>query len=101
MLESGTAQYQDFVTGHNVNLLPGARSIIVVDVHQAGSSCGFSVPLFDFKEHRQILNDLMAKKEEKYKAGNEKESFDRCGHHHVYWIRVGSLLSFIQFICCR
>ncbi|EMR72742.1 putative pyridoxamine phosphate oxidase family protein [Eutypa lata UCREL1] len=78
-LEYGTAQFEDFVTEHHVNTLPGTRSIIIVDIHQVGSSCGFSVPIFDFKEHRQILNDFMAKKEEKFKAGNEKESFDR------YW----------------
>lgn len=66
------------MTEHHVNTLPGTRSIIIVDIHQVGSSCGFSVPIFDFKEHRQILNDFMAKKEEKFKAGNEKESFDRC-----------------------
>ena len=77
MLENGTAQFQDFVATHCVSLLPGARSIIIVNIHQVGSSCGFSVPLFDFKEHRQILNDYMAKKEERFKAGNNNESFER------------------------
>lgn len=77
MLENGTAQFTEFVVNNDVKLLPGSRSIVIVDIHQVGSSCGFSVPIFDFKEHRQILNDHMAKKEEKFKAGNEKESFDR------------------------
>ena len=77
MLENGTSQFEDFVARHCVSLLPGVRSMIIVNIHQVGSSCGFSVPLFDFKEHRQILNDHMAKKEQKFKAGNKNESFER------------------------
>ena len=49
----------------------------MVDVHQVGSSCGFSVPYYDFKEFRPILNDFFAKKEQKFKEGKTEESMDR------------------------
>jgi len=77
VLENGTNEFSDFVQKHNVNIIAGTRSIIIVDVHQVGSSCGFSVPYYDFKDYRPILNDFMAKKEKKYLAGEEKESMDR------------------------
>jgi hypothetical protein len=48
-----------------------------VDIHQVGSSCGFSVPFFEFKDFRPVLNDHFAKKEEKFKAGKTEESIDR------------------------
>lgn len=76
-LESGSAEFQDFVSKHNVQTRPGTRSIICVDVHQIGTSCGFSVPYYDFKAHREILNDFYKKKDEKYQAGNESESLER------------------------
>ena len=78
-LEFGTVEFERFVEEQKVKLIPGARSIILVDVHQCGTSCGFSVPLYDFKGDREILNDFFRKKEEKFLAGNEQESMDR------YW----------------
>lgn len=86
VLENGTAPFDAFVQQHDVKLIPGSRSIIIVDIHQVGSSCGFSVPYYDFKEYRPILNDFMAKKAEKFKAGNEKESMDR------YWVSASTRL---------
>jgi hypothetical protein len=79
VFESGTPAYESFVTEHKVDTIPGSRSIIVVDIHQVGTSCGFSVPYYDFKEHRPILNDFFKKKAEKVAAGNDKESLPR------YW----------------
>ncbi|KAH7069941.1 hypothetical protein BKA63DRAFT_519854 [Paraphoma chrysanthemicola] len=78
-LENGTPAFHSFVTEHKVTLIPGSRSIIIVDIDQCATSCGFSVPYYDFKGHRPILDDFFAKKEEKFQAGDEKESMDR------YW----------------
>ncbi|KAF1935767.1 hypothetical protein EJ02DRAFT_116047 [Clathrospora elynae] len=78
-LENGTPAFTSFVQQNNVPLLPGSRSIILINVHQCASSCGFSVPYYDFKAHRNILNDHFRKKEEKFRAGREEESIDR------YW----------------
>ncbi|KAK7050335.1 pyridoxamine phosphate oxidase [Favolaschia claudopus] len=42
---------------------PGTRAIILVDVHKVGTSCGYAVPFFDFKSHRNRLFTWAAKKE--------------------------------------
>lgn len=77
VLENGTEAFTDFISEHNVETIPGTRSIIIVDVHQVGGSCGYSVPFFEFKEYRTTLNDRFAKKEKRYNDGVEKESMDR------------------------
>lgn len=77
VLENGTPDFTTFVSKHSVNCIPGTRSIIVVDIHQVGGSCGFSVPFYDFKEHRPVLNDFFKNKERKFKAGKREESMDR------------------------
>lgn len=51
----------------------------MIDVHQCATSCGFSVPFYEFKGHREVLNDHFRKKEEKFRGGKEEESMDR------YW----------------
>lgn len=78
-LENGTREYEQFVRENKVNTIPGSRSIVLIDVHQCGTSCGFSVPYYDFKAHRPILNDFFAKKERKFLEGEHKESMD------AYW----------------
>ncbi|KAF2715856.1 hypothetical protein K431DRAFT_205060, partial [Polychaeton citri CBS 116435] len=57
------SEFAAFVNRHNIEVIPGVRSVVVVDVHQAGTSCGFSVPFYDFKEHRQTLNQHLKKME--------------------------------------
>jgi len=89
VLENGTKDFSDFVAKQNVNLIPGTRSIIIVDVHQVGSSCGFSVPYYDFKAHRPILNDFFKKKEKKFLEGEEKESMDRYWAYKNAWSMDG------------
>ncbi len=42
----------------------GARQIIVLDVDLVQTSCGFAVPLMDFREERSILSDWSSKKGE-------------------------------------
>ena len=37
------------------NPVPGERQIIVMDVDSAQTSCGFGVPLYEFKEERETL----------------------------------------------
>jgi hypothetical protein len=78
-IENGSRQFDEFVANHHVKTLPGSRSIIVVDVHQVASSCGFSVPFYDFKGYRSTLNDFFAKKEKAYNSGKADESMDRHG----------------------
>lgn len=77
VLENGTNDFSSFVELHKVHVLCHTRSIIIVDIHQVGSSCGFSVPFYDFKDYRPVLNDHFEKKRQKFKAGNASESMDR------------------------
>ena len=78
-LENGTREFEDFVQEKKVETIPGSRSIIIVNIHQCATSCGFSVPYYDFVGHRTILDEHFAKKEENYRSGKEEESIDR------YW----------------
>jgi len=89
VLEKGTAEFESWIAAHSVETIPGTRSIIVVDIHQVGTSCGFSVPFYDFKEFRPTLNDLFRKRAEKYAAGNENESIDRYWAHKNAWSMDG------------
>jgi hypothetical protein len=78
-LENGTPEFDSFVAEHKVPLKPGSRSIIKLEIEQVGTSCGFSVPYYDFVGHRPILDDFFAKKDRKFKEGDEKESMEK------YW----------------
>ncbi|WP_010136011.1 pyridoxamine 5'-phosphate oxidase family protein [Ochrovirga pacifica] len=41
---------------------PGSRQIIIMDVDLVQSSCGFAVPLMDYKKDRSVLKDWAEKK---------------------------------------
>jgi hypothetical protein len=45
-------------------LLPGARQIIVVDVHEVKSSCGFSIPFYNYEGERNTLQHWATNKGE-------------------------------------
>lgn len=85
VLERGTAEFDQMVKDQKITVLPGTRSIIVIDIHQVGSSCGFSVPFFEFKAHRPVLDDFFVAKEKKYKEGKQEESMEH------YWAWKNSL----------
>ncbi len=59
---------------------PGIRSIIKINVSRVSTSCGFAVPLYDFKADRQVLNDWAAKKSPKelseYRQQKNSKSID-------------------------
>lgn len=77
----GSGPFEEFTRKHDIKVIPGARSIVLVDIHQVGTSCGFSVPFYEYKEHRNTLNEFFGKKEAKLKQGNEKESMPR-------WVQI-------------
>lgn len=77
VLEFDTPAFNEFVKAQKVETIPGSRSIIIVDVHQVGTSCGFSVPYYDFKDYRPILNDFFKKKAEREAAGHASDSMPR------------------------
>lgn len=59
---------------------PGIRSVVVVDVERVADSCGFAVPLYEYKGERSQLIDYANKKGpqgmEKYKARKNRVSID-------------------------
>ena len=59
---------------------PGARSVIVVDVERVADSCGFAVPLYDYRGERSQLIDYAHNKGpeglERYKAQKNRASID-------------------------
>ncbi|TFK34649.1 hypothetical protein BDQ12DRAFT_689317 [Crucibulum laeve] len=59
--EFGTPEYDTLLPAESRQ--PGSRSVIMVDVHKVGTSCGFSVPFFTFKAERPKLHNLLASKE--------------------------------------
>lgn len=58
----------------------GTRQIIVADIYQVQTSCGFSVPLYAYSGERDHAEKWAAKKGakglEKYKLENNRESID-------------------------
>lgn len=66
-----------------VGLFPhyvGARSVVVMDIERAASSCGFGVPLYEYRGERSQLVDYAESKGrdglERYKAKNNLKSID-------------------------
>ena len=59
---------------------PGARSVVVVDVERVADSCGFAVPLYEYRGERSQLVDYANKKGpegmERYKARKNRVSID-------------------------
>ena len=44
--------------------LPGARSIVVLEIDRVQTSCGYSVPFMDYREERPTLQQWAARKSE-------------------------------------
>lgn len=89
VLEYGSSEYDAFVEEHKIEAVTGTRAIVVVNFHQVGSSCGWSVPKYDFVEYRMKLNDHMAKVVQNDLEGNKADGIERCVisslrifHHH-------------------
>lgn len=60
--------------------LPGARQIIGIHVERVQTSCGYSVPLMEFKDHRAMLTKWATVKGPEalaqYRAEKNEESID-------------------------
>jgi hypothetical protein len=84
VLERGTEAFDDFVKKRDVKVVPSSRSIIIVAVHQVASSCGYSVPYYEFKSFRNTLNEFFAKKVDRFEKGNREESLERLVPPYIY-----------------
>ena len=59
---------------------PGTRAFIHIAVNRVSSSCGFSVPFYDYREHRATLDEWATKqgpeKVREYRANKNQKSID-------------------------
>ncbi|KAI5358029.1 Putative pyridoxamine 5'-phosphate oxidase, FMN-binding split barrel [Septoria linicola] len=85
ILERESPEFNDFIAQHSVKTIPATRSIIIVDTHQVGSSCGYSVPTYEFKGFRQTLNQVFEKRKEKFDKGKTDESMDHYWAYKSAW----------------
>lgn len=78
VVEPGDPEWDDLIAGFPA--YPGIRSVIVVDVERAADSCGFAVPLYEYRGERPQLIDHANKKGpagmEQYKAKKNRTSID-------------------------
>lgn len=60
--------------------IPGERQIILLNIESIQTSCGFGVPIYEFKENRETLIDWAVNKGksgiEQYQQDNNLESID-------------------------
>ncbi len=60
--------------------MPAVRNIIRIKVHRIMDSCGYGVPLYDFKKHRDSLPNYFAKQSEEeilaYRRNRNSKSLD-------------------------
>ena len=80
-LQRGTAEYQTLLqAAFDGKEPPGARQIIALDVQSVQTSCGYGVPLFDYKEDRPTLRRWAESKGEdgiaEYRAAKNAVSID-------------------------
>ena len=80
-LPRGTPDYDDLLArAYDNRETPGARQIIRLDVELVQTSCGYGVPLFDYKQDRQTLRRWAANKGEAgvaaYRRQNNVRSID-------------------------
>ena len=72
------AEWEELSKHFNIQL--GTRQIIVADIHRVQTSCGYSVPLYEYTGEREIA-DVWAEKKgreglELYKQEKNRESID-------------------------
>jgi hypothetical protein len=77
VLEYGTKKFNEFVEKNEVKTIDGTRAIVVVHIHQVGSSCGYSMPFFDFKDFRDTLNEYFEKRVANERKGNKKDGIEQ------------------------
>src|SRR3954470_2146185 len=78
VVEPGDPEWDGLVSGFPE--YPGARSVVVVDVERVADSCGYAVPLYEYKGERSQLIDFANKKGpeglEAYRAEKNRASID-------------------------
>jgi Pyridoxamine 5'-phosphate oxidase len=78
VVEPGDAEWEGLLAGFPPQ--PGERSVIVLEVERIADSCGYAVPLYEYREERTQLTSYALKKGlaglERYKAEKNRKSID-------------------------
>jgi hypothetical protein len=78
VITPGHARFAELASHFPPN--PGTRAFVHVSVSRVSSSCGYSVPLFDYREQRDALNEWATKqgpeKLQAYRASKNQKSID-------------------------
>ncbi|CAE6424758.1 unnamed protein product [Rhizoctonia solani] len=69
--ELGTPRYEELIPP--ADRLPGSRAAIEVKIHKIGSSCGYSVPFYEYVGERTLLCDVMRPREQRDADGCPEE----------------------------
>ncbi|GAA4422379.1 pyridoxamine 5'-phosphate oxidase family protein [Georgenia halophila] len=62
VVRPGDAGYRDWAGHFETADSPAARAVIVIDVERVSDSCGFGVPLLDYRGERDLLVGHMERK---------------------------------------
>jgi hypothetical protein len=78
VVEPGDPEWEELLAGFPPQ--PGERSVIVLEVDRIADSCGFAVPVYEYRHERTQLTDYARKKGreglEQYKAQKNRKSID-------------------------
>lgn len=58
----GSKEYEAFIPPGEER--PGSRAVIKINIYKVGSSCGFSIPYYEYLRERETLNKWAARKED-------------------------------------
>jgi hypothetical protein len=78
--EFGTDSFHSLVDTYGIKIIPGTRSIIMVEIDQVGTSCGYSVPKYEFVGFRPTLNEFFEKRAESERVGKRKDGIEVYVH---------------------
>jgi hypothetical protein len=78
VVEPGDPEWNGLIAGFPE--YPGARSVVVVELERVADSCGFAVPVYEYRSERSQLIDYASKEGperlEQYKAQKNRASID-------------------------
>lgn len=78
VIEPDDAEWDKLITGFPPH--PGERSVIILEIDRIADSCGFAVPVYEYRHERTQLTEHARRKGpsglEQYRAQKNRESID-------------------------
>ena len=78
VVEPGDTEWQELLAGFPPQV--GERSVIILEVDRIADSCGFGVPVYEYRQERTQLTEYARRKGraglERYKAEKNRKSID-------------------------